>query len=84
MQLLFAEKIAQEKGIVITGEAKVSSAAMSAWIESNLGTERSKRCRKPGHRRQNPRCLNGGDQRRGPEDAHLMPLPLHQCLLWND
>ena len=29
-QLLFAEKIAQEKGVVITDEAKASSAAMSA------------------------------------------------------
>src|SRR6266849_3862518 len=32
-------------------------------------------------RRQNPRCLNGGDQRRGPEDANPMPRPLHQLLL---
>src|SRR5258708_20657634 len=31
-------------------------------------------------RRQNPRCLNGGDQRRGPEDANPMPRPLHQLL----
>jgi DNA topoisomerase-3 len=45
-QMLFAEKIAQGKGIVIPDEAKASSAAMSSWIESNQGTERSKRSRK--------------------------------------
>jgi DNA topoisomerase-3 len=48
-QLLFAEKIAQEKGVVIADEAKASSAAMSAWIESNLGIERGKRRRKSGN-----------------------------------
>jgi DNA topoisomerase-3 len=47
-QMLFAEKIAQERGVVITDEAKASSAAMSAWIESNLGTKRGKRRRKTG------------------------------------
>ena len=45
-QMLFAEKIAQEKGIVIPDETKASAAAMSAWIESNRGTERGKRSRK--------------------------------------
>ena len=34
-QILFAEKLAQEKGIVIPDEAKASSAAMSRWIDSN-------------------------------------------------
>jgi hypothetical protein len=34
-QILFAEKLAQEKGIVIPDEAKASSAAMSTWIDSN-------------------------------------------------
>jgi DNA topoisomerase III len=34
-QLIFAEKIAQEKGVVIPDEAKVSSVAMSSWIEAN-------------------------------------------------
>lgn len=42
-QMLFAEKIAQEKGIVVPDDAKGSMAAMSAWIESNKGTERRKR-----------------------------------------
>ena len=42
----FADKIAQEKGIVIPDEAKASATAMSAWIDSNLDKERSKRGRK--------------------------------------
>ncbi len=45
-QMSFAEKIAQEKGIAIPDEAKASSAAMSAWIETNQGTLRGKRRRK--------------------------------------
>ena len=39
-QLLYAKKIAQGKGLVIPDEAKASSAAMSAWIDSNRGTKR--------------------------------------------
>jgi DNA topoisomerase III len=39
-QMLFAEKIARERGIVIPDETKASSAAVSAWIASNLSTER--------------------------------------------
>jgi hypothetical protein len=42
----FAEKIAREKGVVITDEAKSSSAAMSTWIERHLGTEGRKHRRK--------------------------------------
>jgi hypothetical protein len=38
----FAEKIAREKGIVIPDETMASSAAVSAWIASNLGTEHGK------------------------------------------
>jgi len=45
-QISFAEKITQEKGVVIPDEAKANSAAMSAWIEPNLGTKRRKRSRK--------------------------------------
>jgi hypothetical protein len=44
--MLFAEKIAREKGIVIPDEAKASSVAMSAWIESNRDPGRTKRIRK--------------------------------------
>ena len=32
-QMLYAEKIAQGKGVVIPEEAKANSAAMSAWID---------------------------------------------------
>jgi DNA topoisomerase-3 len=45
-QLLYAKKIAQGKGVIIADEAKASSAAMSAWIDSNRGTKRRKRGRK--------------------------------------
>ncbi|HKM71738.1 MAG TPA: DNA topoisomerase [Stellaceae bacterium] len=45
-QVSFAEKIAREKGLVIPDETKASSAAVSAWIASNLGTERRKGRRK--------------------------------------
>ena len=41
-QLLFAEKIAQDKGIVVPDEARASKAAMSAWIDSNQGKQRGK------------------------------------------
>ena len=42
-QLSYAEKIAQEKGIVIPEDTKASSVAMSAWIDSNRGKRRGKR-----------------------------------------
>jgi DNA topoisomerase-3 len=45
-QILFAQKIVQEKGVVIPEETKASSAARSAWIESIRGTARGKRSRK--------------------------------------
>src|SRR5437660_1825330 len=45
-QMSFAEKIAREKGLVIPDETNASSAAVSAWIASNLGTERRKGRRK--------------------------------------
>ena len=45
-QVSFAEKIGREKGLVIPDETKASSAAVSAWIASNLGTERHKGRRK--------------------------------------
>jgi DNA topoisomerase-3 len=45
-QMLYAKKIAQGKGVVIPDDAKANSAAMSAWIESNVGTKRGKRSRR--------------------------------------
>ncbi len=45
-QMLYANKIAQGKGVVIPDEARANSAAMSAWINSNRGAKRRKRGRK--------------------------------------
>src|SRR5439155_5128024 len=45
-QMLYAKKIAQGKGLIISDEAKASSAAMSAWIDSNGDTKRRRRGRK--------------------------------------
>ena len=45
-QLLYAKKIAQGKGLVIPDEAKASSAAMSAWIDSNRDSKRRRGGRK--------------------------------------
>jgi DNA topoisomerase-3 len=44
-QMLYANKIAQGKGVVIPEEAKANAAAMSAWIDSNRVTKRRKRAR---------------------------------------
>jgi DNA topoisomerase III len=41
-QILFAEKLAQEKGVVIPDEARASSAATSRWIDSNQVTKSGK------------------------------------------
>jgi DNA topoisomerase-3 len=49
-QILYAKRIAQGKGVVIPDEAKASSAAMSAWIDSNRGTKRRKRGRKTAYK----------------------------------
>src|SRR5271167_2460794 len=46
-QILFAEKLAQKKGIVIPDEAKASSAAMSTWIDFNQVKKTGKSRRKP-------------------------------------
>src|SRR5258708_2204751 len=40
-QLLYAKKIAQGKDLIIPDEAKTSSAAMSAWIDSNRNSKRA-------------------------------------------
>jgi DNA topoisomerase-3 len=49
-QMLYAKRIAQGKGVIIPDEAKANSAAMSAWIDSNRGTERRKRGRKTAYK----------------------------------
>ena len=50
-QMLFAEKIAQAKGLVLPDETKASSSTMSAWIESNQIAKPSKRPRKNADKR---------------------------------
>ena len=49
-QLMYAKKIAQGKGLIIPDEAKASSAAMSAWIDSNRSAKRRKRGRKTAYK----------------------------------
>ena len=49
-QMLYAKKIAQGKGVVIPEEAKLNSAAMSAWIDSNRGTKRGRHGRKTAYK----------------------------------
>ena len=49
-QMLYAKKIAQGKGVVIPEEAKLNSAAMSAWINSNRGTKRRRHGRKTAYK----------------------------------
>ena len=50
-QVLFAEKIGQEKGVVIPDEVKASSAAMSEWIASNRSAKPRKGRRKNASKR---------------------------------
>jgi DNA topoisomerase-3 len=48
--MLYAKKIAQGKGVVITEEARANAAAMSAWIDSNRVTNRRKRGHRAAHK----------------------------------
>jgi DNA topoisomerase-3 len=48
---LYAKKIAQGKGLVIPDEATASSAAMSAWIDSNRDNKHRRRGRKIAYKR---------------------------------
>ncbi len=70
-QMLFATQIAQEKGVVIPDEAKASSAAMSAWIESNHRTKRGKRSRKTN--RKPPRSTAPTSTAQNPTPAKKRP-----------
>jgi DNA topoisomerase III len=49
-QMFYAQKIAQGKAVVIPEQAKASSAAMSAWIDSNRSARRRKRGGKTAYR----------------------------------
>jgi hypothetical protein len=79
-QMLFAEKIAREKGIAIPDETKANSAAMSAWIKSNLSGGRGKGVATPPTSRRDQRRLNRRRQR-GRGNAQLMLPAVQQLLL---
>ena len=49
-QLLYANKIAQVRGLVIPDEVRASSAAVSAWIDSNRVSKRRRRSRKTAYK----------------------------------
>lgn len=49
-QLLYAKKLAQGDGLIIPDDARVNSAAMSAWIDTNRGKKRRKVNRKTSSR----------------------------------
>ena len=49
--MLYAIKVAQKKGTAIPLEVRSSSAAMSAWIDSNRDAAPGKRGRKTGNKR---------------------------------
>jgi DNA topoisomerase-3 len=53
-QLLYAKKIALGKCLVIPDEAKASSAAMSAWMDTNRDSKRSRRGRKTAYQPAGP------------------------------
>src|SRR5882762_6421883 len=49
-QLLYAKKLAQAKGLVIPDDARINSAAMSAWIDAHRDKKRRKLSRKTSKR----------------------------------
>src|SRR5262249_26323472 len=74
-KMTVAEKIAREKGIVIPDETMASSAAVSAWIASNLGTEHGKGRGKTAYANELPRSIR---PKRRPR-KRTIPLPqLHR------
>jgi len=77
-QMSFAEKIAQENGIVIPDETKASVAAMSAWIESNQGTARGKRSRKTADKPPRSTAPKKRARRRRNDNAAAPPVPARQ------
>ncbi len=79
-QMLFAEKIAQEKGIVIPDETKGSAAAMSAWIDSKQGAARGKRSRKTANKPPPSTAPKKRARRRAGDNAAATapPIPARQ------
>jgi DNA topoisomerase-3 len=74
-QLLYAKKIAQGRGLIIPDEAKATSAAMSAWIDSNRDSKRRRRGRKTAYKLsgsaapQSARSTNRSRKRKAGADA---------------
>jgi DNA topoisomerase-3 len=50
-QLLYAKKLVLGKGLIIPDDARINSAAMSAWIDANRDKKRRKLSRKHSNRR---------------------------------
>lgn len=69
-QMLFAAKIAQETGVVISDEARASSAAMSAWIQSNNAAKLGKGRRTSGERRSKSTPAKRFARMSGDEDSN--------------
>ena len=72
-QMSFAEKIAQEKNIIIPDEAKASASAMSAWIYSNKSTERGKRVGKTAKKPAKPTAPKKKARKRTGDNAAAAP-----------
>ncbi|MFT5488857.1 MAG: DNA topoisomerase-3 [Alphaproteobacteria bacterium] len=78
-QMSFAEKIAQDKNIVIPDEAKSSAAAISAWIDSNKSTERGKRVGKTAKKPAKPTAQKKKARKRTGDNAAAAPsIPARQ------
>jgi DNA topoisomerase-3 len=75
-QLLYANKIARGKGLVIPDEAKANSAAMSAWIDSNRSAKRRRRGHKAAYKPDVPQSaapMNNSRKRKARAPAATAP-----------
>jgi DNA topoisomerase-3 len=91
-QLSFAEQIAREKGAFIPDDAKASSAAMSAWIESNQVSKIAKGRRKISNKRAGlaagtssakPKRIRKSKAAAAPSAAPSSPSPVQQNAVGN-
>ena len=76
-QISFADKIAQEKGIIIPDQAKASATAMSAWFDSNLDNEPAKRSRKTSKKPPRSKALKKRARNRKADNAATAAPPTH-------
>jgi DNA topoisomerase III len=80
-QLLYAKKLAQGKGLIIPDDARINSAAMSAWIDTNRGKKRRKLNRKTSSRAAGsaasdaPLPKRSRKQKVGSDAASMAPAP---------